>query len=133
VALKHVIDTHTLLWFLGKNPRLGSQARSILRDDYSSLILPAIALAESYWIVEKQRTSVTVSAILSAIDEDPRIEVYSLTRAVVERCNLLTAISEMHDRQIVATALALQDEGHMVIVVTKDLNIIESKLITTVW
>src|ERR1700732_3701908 len=123
MAIKYVIDTHTLLWFLGDNPKLGARADSVLYNPGSSLIIPSIVLAEAYWIIEKGRTPVSVATTIAAIDNDPRIDVYPLTRTVVERSILLTSISEMHDRQIVATALVLQDEGHTVTIVTKDTNL----------
>jgi hypothetical protein len=44
----------------------------------------------------------------------------------------LTAISEMHDRQIVATALALQEQEETAII-TCDLNITNSQLVKTLW
>jgi hypothetical protein len=39
----------------------------------------------------------------------------------------------MHDRQIVATVLLLQNQQEIVTLLTCDINITESKLITVVW
>ena len=133
MALKYIVDTHALLWFLGDNPKLGAAADSALRTSNSNLIIPSIALAEAYWIVEKGRTPVSITAIMAAIDNDPRIQVCPLTHTIVERSISLSAIAEMHDRQIVATALVLQDEGHNVSLITKDKNISASSLVTTIW
>ena len=44
-----------------------------------------------------------------------------------------TAIPEMHDRQIVATALLAQEAGVDVAILTKDSNITQSGLISCVW
>ena len=37
------LDAHTLIWFLGGNPRLGSRARAAMQDPASALYLPIIA------------------------------------------------------------------------------------------
>jgi hypothetical protein len=46
-----------------------------------------------------------------------------LTRAILDRILVLIAINEMHDRQIVATALVLADQGERVALLTRDKNI----------
>jgi PIN domain nuclease of toxin-antitoxin system len=56
--MKYVIDTHALVWFLEGNTRLGNKAKIVLADSKSQLVLPAIALAEAVWIVERARTSI---------------------------------------------------------------------------
>jgi hypothetical protein len=43
------------------------------------------------------------------------------------------AINEMHDRQIVATALLAQSNGSQVAILTKDGNIEASGLVQTIW
>ena len=58
MATKHVVDTHALVWFLEGNPRLGANAKAILEDADSNLIVPVIALAEACWIIERERTSI---------------------------------------------------------------------------
>jgi len=133
VAAKHVLDTHAFLWCLAGSAQLGNDAKAVLQDPASEHLIPATALAEACWIVDRRRLALTVSEVLTALDNDPRITVISLDRIVIERSNGLTAISEMHDRQIVATALALQDRGEAVDLLTKDANIIDSHLITIVW
>jgi PIN domain nuclease of toxin-antitoxin system len=126
--------THALVWFLEGNPRLGRQARAILEDVNSALVLPVIALAEACWIVEHGRTSIpSVEALLAAIDADPRVRLASLDRLVLERTLSLTAITEVHDRQIVATALCLQETGYQVAVLTKDANIQGAEVVSSMW
>jgi len=56
-----------------------------------------------------------------------------LTDAVVARTLSLTSIREMHDRQIVATALILADAGTLTALVTRDQNITLSGLVPVVW
>ena len=132
--MKYVVDTHALIWFLEGNSRLGENARAILTNADSQLILPAIAVAEAAWIVERGRTTIpSVEALLNAITGDLRISVYPLDQAVVECSTVLSAVNEMHDRQIVATALALQSQSEEVVLLTCDQNITASKLVPIVW
>jgi PIN domain nuclease of toxin-antitoxin system len=134
MATKHVVDTHALVWFLEGNPRLGANAKAILEDADSELIVPVIALAEACWIIEHGRTSIrTVSDFLTAIDADPRITLVPLDRAVLDKTLDVVAIEEMHDRQIVATALLLVDKGETAVVLTKDDNIHRCGLVPIVW
>jgi PIN domain nuclease of toxin-antitoxin system len=41
--MKYVIDTHALIWFLEGNSRLGKNAKNVITDPSSQLVLPAIA------------------------------------------------------------------------------------------
>jgi PIN domain nuclease of toxin-antitoxin system len=96
------MHTHALIWVLEGNPRLGTKAKAVLSDPSSRLILPAIALAEALWIVERGKTEIpSVTALLSAINDDPRITIYALDQAVIEQSLNLLEIREMHDRQLV--------------------------------
>jgi PIN domain nuclease of toxin-antitoxin system len=132
--MQYIIDTHALIWVLEGNPRLGTKAKAVLSDPSSRLILPAIALAEALWIVERGKTGIpSVTALLSAINDDPRITIYALDQAVIEQSLNLLEIREMHDRQIVSTAFVLQAQGETVSVLTCDQNITSSGLVTITW
>ena len=134
MLVKYVVDTHALIWFLEGNSRLGENARAILADANSQLILPAIAFAELVWVVERGRTTIpSVEALLGVIADDLRISIYPLDQAVVERSTTLSAVNEMHDRQIVATTLVLQSQSEGAVLLTCDQNITASKLVPTVW
>ncbi|BAU12485.1 PilT protein domain protein [Leptolyngbya sp. NIES-3755] len=132
--MKYVVDTHALLWFLQDDSRLGSNADLVLSDAGSQLVLPAIALAEAAWIVDRGKTSIpSARDVLTAIGRDPRFVIYPLTALVVEKSLGLVEINEMHDRQIVATALVLQDQGESVSLLTLDQNMTASGLINVIW
>ncbi|MGF1588584.1 MAG: type II toxin-antitoxin system VapC family toxin [Pleurocapsa sp.] len=132
--MKYVVDTHALIWFLEGNPRLGTSAKTILANTDSKLILPAIALAEAVWIVDRARTSIpSVTDLFDAVNSDPRIVIYPIDKAVIEQSISLSAITEMHDRLIVATALVLENRGEKIGLLTCDRNITASGLITLVW
>ena len=132
--MKYVVDTHALIWFLEGNLRLGTNAKTILSDSASQLILPAIALAEAVWIVDRNRTSISsVTNLLDAINADPRIVIYPVDKAVIEQSISLSAIAEMHDRLIVATAIVLQSREDKIALLTCDRNITASELVTIIW
>lgn len=106
--MKYVVDTHALIWFLEGNARIGTNAKIILSEPTSQLILPAIALAEAAWIVERGRISIpSVMDLISAVETDARVVIYPLDKAVFKQSVSLSTIGEMHDRQIVATTLVL--------------------------
>ena len=133
MATKYIIDTHTLLWYIADDPALGTAAGAILDDATSELVLPAIAFAEACFIIERGRVSLALSDLMSAIDSDTRLIFVSLDRVIIERTTTLTVIGEMHDRQIVATALVLQEAGERVVVLTKDGNITTSGVVPVLW
>ncbi|BDI16467.1 hypothetical protein ANSO36C_22690 [Nostoc cf. commune SO-36] len=127
-------DTHALIWFLEGNSRLGANAKAILSNSDSQLIIPATTLAEAIWIVERGRTSIpSAKDVISAVETDFRILIYPLDKEVVEMTINLSSINEMHDRQITATALVLASKGDNVQLLTCDQNIIASGLVTIVW
>ena len=129
-----VVDTHALIWFLEGNSRLGAKAKAVLEDAGSPLVLPAIALAEAVWIVERGKTSIpSVTALTNTVSADPRVTIAPLDQAVIQQTIGLSAIHEMHDRQIVATALLLQNQGETVSLLTCDQNITASGLVSVLW
>ena len=134
MTTRYVVDTHTLIWFLEENPRLGSQAKTLLQDPESALVIPIIVLAEACWMIEHGKTSIPSSRpFLDAVAADPRVRVIPLDQAVLDKTLSLTAVTKMHDRQIVATALLLVDRGETVALLTRDANIRDSGLIPVLW
>lgn len=134
MANDYVLDAHALIWFIGGNPRLGRNARTVMQDPTSVLHLPIIALAEACWAVAAARTSVpSVAALMADVDADPRFTVVALDRAILDRSLVLSAISEMHDRLIAATALHLGGTPSTVPVVTCDADITASGLVAVIW
>lgn len=134
MATEHVLDAHTLIWFHAGSPRLGAEARRVLNDPASALVLPAIALAEACWAVGKGRfPGIGAEDILRAVDADPRMTVWPLTRDIVAKTLELPAGMEMHDRQIVATVLVLTEQGRAAALLTQDESIVKSGLVAVVW
>jgi PIN domain nuclease of toxin-antitoxin system len=125
-----VVDAHALLWFFEGNPKLGPDARLLLADAGNRVFVPAIALAEACRVVEKGKSKIpAVGELFDAIDDDSRMD----DRELVERSIQLTAISEMHDRLIVAAALRRYERDPSSLLVTADVSIRNSSLVPTRW
>jgi PIN domain nuclease of toxin-antitoxin system len=131
----YVLDTHTLLWYLDDDARLGHTAAQLLGDPGARFLLPAIALAEALFILEfrPQRHTIRTADLLRRLEADGRIAFAEVTHAVILKTLECTAITEMHDRQIVATALIAQRTGAQVTILTRDRNISQSGLVPTRW
>ena len=79
-----------------------------MHDPTSKLYLPVIAWAEACWAVQSGKTTIaSVPALLADVDADARIQLVPLDRAILNISLTLSSISEMHDRQVAATALHL--------------------------
>ena len=134
MANKFVLDTHAVVWHLEGNPHLGPNAKKVIEDPLSSLVLPIIALAEAAYIVEHGRTAIPkVSDLLRSIFADHRISIWPVTWEVFQESLNATALAEMHDRLIVGTALYLQSLGDTISLLTKDASIVDARLVTTIW
>lgn len=100
----------------------------------SQLALPAIALAEAVWVVKRGKTSIpSPEVVIQAVSLDCRVSIHPLDEAVIEQSTSLLEIREMHDRQIVATALVLQAQGEEVALLTCDQVITASGLVAIIW
>jgi PIN domain nuclease of toxin-antitoxin system len=109
--MKYVVDTHALVWFREDNPKLGGKAKLELQLSSSELFIPVIVLAEVCWMIENRKTSIqSATELFAALDADLRIKIVPLTRNIVQVSTDLRDVGEMHDRQIVATAV-ISSEG----------------------
>ena len=92
--MKFVVDTHALIWFLTADSRLSSTAKGILQAPENSFILPATALAEACWIVERGRipTITSPTLVILAINSDSRFTIAPLDQIVIEKSNLTVLI-----------------------------------------
>lgn len=129
---KFVLDTHPLIWHLaGTFDRLGPAARSALQriEEGQALgLIPAIALAELAYLSEKGRISLSLLDVLAEVDRGENFEILPLTREHLEELPYLAAITEIHDRLIVAAARTSK-----AYLITKDRQILASNLVSIVW
>ena len=128
---RFVVDTHALWWYLRSPQRLTTAASAVFRlaeTGNATIIVPAIAVAEFYFLSAKLGQPIPPSDLLAALDAVGGIELSDLGRAQLERLDRFPEIPEMHDRLIAAEAAALEAP-----VVTRDETLTASVQIETVW
>ncbi len=129
--MRYVVDTHALVWYLSNDPRLGLEARRILAEPSTFLIIPTLVLAEAKHISERKRTTITFDEIMRTVASARRITIFPLDIFVVAA---LPTNLDIHDGLIVATALAARDLfAEEVAVLTRDQLISASALVPVIW
>jgi PIN domain nuclease of toxin-antitoxin system len=127
----YVTDAHGFLWFLSKDERLGKKALEIFRacdKGKEIVVVPSIVLLECLYVCKKKRIGFEFREIMLKIQETFNYPVYPLDERVVLECQNVSKIKEPQDRIIVATTKLLNTK-----LITKDVNIINSKLVETEW
>jgi PIN domain nuclease of toxin-antitoxin system len=127
----YLADTHSLIWHFARPQQLGPQARTAfaaVNSGAARLYVPVIVLAELIFAVEGGRVSSDIETMVTQLSAIPNVEIVPLTSARVLELTNLTGIPEMHDRIIVAEAIALGAS-----LVTRDQAITASGLVPVVW
>ena len=128
---KFVVDTHALWWYLRSPERLTPAASAVFRlaeTGNATIIVPAIAVAELYYLSVKLGQAVSPAELLNALSGVGGIELSDLGRAQLERLDQFPEIPEMHDRLIAAEGAAINAP-----VVTRDGTLVDSHQVETVW
>lgn len=131
----YVIDTHTLLWYFSNNRRLSQPTRAVLDDVNNRFVIPAIVLAEAIFILERKgnRFTVSESELITAVQKDSRIAITPINEEVLITSTACKAVSELHDRLIVATAVWFKNRGLQTTILTRDERIQAANLVPTFW
>lgn len=127
----YVTDTHSLLWYFTRPAKLGPSATAALAQvaaGEADLVVPMIVLAELIFTIENRSVSTDFDPVVENLLASPNVSVVDLTLARTLDLRTLTAIPEMHDRLIVAEALA-----RGLPLITRDQTITASGLVKTVW
>ena len=98
---RFVVDTHALWWYLRSPERLTTAASAVFRlaeTGNATIIVPAIAVAEFYFLSAKLGQPTPPSDLLAALDAVGGIELSDLGRAQLERLDRFPEVPEMHDR-----------------------------------
>jgi PIN domain nuclease of toxin-antitoxin system len=128
-----IADTHTAIWYLFSDPRLGKRASAFIDDTIAKgdfVGVSAISIAEMVYLIEKGRIPGNALNDLHAATADPRAvlqhvpldENIAMKMAEVPRQDL----PDLPDRVIAATALF-----HGVPVLSRDGRIRSSQVQTT--
>lgn len=126
----YVVDTHALYWYLQDPDRLSVAADAIFRlaeAGQAYVVVPAIVVAEIFYLTRKQGRVLTPSELLADLEEAQGFLLSDLGRAQLEQLELLD-VPEMHDRLIAAHAVV-----HGSPVVTKDPAIHSLSGVEAVW
>ena len=127
----YVTDTHSFLWFLADDARLGKKAREIFLScdkGETTIIIPSIVLMEALFICERKKLDLEFKKVLEKIHNTINYPVYPLDTGIVSICQKLKQFSDPHDRIVVATSQILRAK-----LITKDDKIKKSKIVETVW
>lgn len=130
-SARFVVDTHALWWYLRSPERLSAAASAVFllaETGNATIVVPAIVVAEFYFLSLKLGQPFSPTDLLEAIDSVGGIEISDLGKTQLARLDKLHEIPEMHDRLIAAEAIALDSP-----VVTRDESLRASYQIDTIW
>ena len=128
---KFVVDTHALWWYLRSPERLTPAASAVFRlaeTGNATIVVPAIAVAEFYFLSVKLGQPVPPSILLDGLAAVSGIELSDLGRAQLEGLDKFPEIPDIHDRLIAAEAVSLGAP-----VVTRDTILLASPHVDTIW
>lgn len=129
--MPHVVNTHALVWYFTRNPRLSARALQIFRDSTAGreiVVVPIIVLAEILYISEKGSVPVSFEDVLEKIESGDNYEIAALDSSLLKRASEIKADLGLHDRLIVATAKTLG-----IPLVSHDKAIMDTGLVEVVW
>lgn len=127
----YVTDTHTIIWYLTNDIKLGKNAKEILdkaEKGQEIIIVPTIVLVEISYICERKGVSIKFKEILDKISKSINYIPHSLDLNVVFKINDLVKLHDIHDRIIVATAQLFNAK-----ILTKDSKIKDTDYAEVVW
>ena len=128
---RFIADTHALWWYFRSPERLSVAAGAVFQlaeTGNATVVVPAIVVAEFYYLSVKLGSPLEPSALLEALDSVSGIELSELGRAQLEKLDRFPEVPEMHDRLIAAESSALDAP-----VVTRDEVLAASDQVATVW
>ena len=129
-SMNYVSDTHALVWYFTNDLRLSKKAlKTFEQTTYEGIILvPSIVLAEIIFISQKGRITLTFDETIKKIVEYKNFEIAALDSDILKIANKIEPDMEMHDKLIVATSLF-----YNAALITRDRNIKESGIVSTIW
>lgn len=127
----YVADTHTLFWYFTASPSLGSKAHRAFdeaKDGQALIYVPAIVLAELYFLNEKKNRPIDYSATFALLVQSAQFVLLPFEPIDTLDFDTDKAISDIHDRLIVGVARRL---GAMLL--TRDEQIAGCGTVRTLW
>jgi PIN domain nuclease of toxin-antitoxin system len=127
----YVADTHALFWYLINSVSLGANARLAFDeadDDQALIYIPAIVMAELYYLNEKKGRPLDFQAKYARLVQSKQFVLLAFYPSHVLDFDACSAVTEMHDRIIVGVASRLNAT-----LLTRDAEITSSGVVATVW
>jgi PIN domain nuclease of toxin-antitoxin system len=127
----YVTDTHALYWYLTASLKLGATAQGVFlngEQGKARIHIPTIVLAELYYLNVKYRRPLEFTQEYQRLVNAGQFRFVDFRAEDVLRFDALAAIPEMHDRIITGVAYVMN-----LPLLTRDPEIIGSKLIQTIW
>ncbi|MGH9799322.1 MAG: type II toxin-antitoxin system VapC family toxin [Blastocatellia bacterium] len=128
---QYVADTHALYWYLMASPNLSPAAKAAFDEGLQGqavIYLPAIVLAELYYLNKKHGQPIDFSATFSSLQASLQFVFVSAEARDVLDFDADAATPEMHDRMIVSVTRRLA-----AMCITRDPQIVNSGLVKTIW
>ena len=128
---RFIADTHALWWYFRSPERLSAAAAAVFQlveTGNAMMVVPAIVVAEFYYLPVKLGSPLEPSAFLEALDSVGGMELSELGRTQLERLDRFPEVPEMHDRLIAAEADVMGAP-----VVTRDEVLTASARVPTIW
>lgn len=129
-----IADTHGLIWYLTKSPRLSKEARETFDHAGKSGLtigVSAISIVEIVYLIEKGRIAEEALELLKShlLADEPLLEIVPLSFAIADMLSHISrdTAPDMPDRIIAATALFMN-----VPLISRDRQIKLSQ-IETIW
>ena len=125
-------DTHTLLWFLADDPKLGRSAKeALLRRENIEIVIPIIVLFEISHLQKKRGLSISLADIHHWITGNAHVRVHPIDIAVLDAT---PEGLEIHDAMIAGTAVVLsRSSPGDVVVATCDQMLARCKAVKVIW
>ena len=127
----YVADTHSFFWYRSAPDRLSPAADAVFRladGGGAVIIVPAISVAELFYLTQKLGAAVSTTAIIADIHCSREFSFSPLGQGQLEALERVEGVSEMHDRLIAAEALV-----HHAPIVSKDDVFRGNPLVDVIW
>ena len=127
----YVADTHALFWYFIASPLLGAQAQAAFdegKQGQALIYIPAIVLAELYFLNEKKQHAIDYSATFALLIESAQFVLLPFEPIDTLEFDRDNAVSDIHDRIIVGVARRVNAT-----LLTHDAQIAGSGVVETVW
>jgi len=126
-----ISDTHSWLWYLSSDSRLGENAKDIFRstdDGDSTVIIPSIVVAESVYITKDRGYTLEMEKILTDLETSSNYILRSMDYRILSKLISDDRDLSIHDKIIVNTA-----ELESAKILSRDEKIEEQANVEVIW